>query len=321
MNSGGSELIKVLKAELLKLDYKTDKQYSQVLEEVSYILEETILEEIKWQNIKALEHPHPRSRIYRSEPESWTIKDSHAQSIYKLIKEKAAHSKKTVACIFDLDGTLFDVGYRTLGILNEWAESFQAKKFDKKLVNRVKNVDYHHLGYSLIHAFENAGFDLRNQYSLDMINNIESFWKRRFFDGETLLNYDGVIKGGPDFIQRLRKELNIEIFYLTGRYEHRMREGTEKQLLENRILFNKKNLILKDNPSQEDHIYKAFQVKKISESYDVLANFENEYANLNFMAQHIPEALHVIVDSHHSGRYVDKMKESVYRITDFQSYV
>ena len=315
-----SELIKALKSELLKLDYKTHKKFTQILEDASSVMEETILEELKWQNLKALEHPHPRSRIYRSEPQTWSIKNTTAQNIFKLIKEKTSPEKTKTACIFDLDGTLFDVGYRTLGIITEWAESFQARKFDKNLIRRIKNVNYHHLGYSLIHAFENAGFDLRNQYVLDMIDNIESFWKRRFFDGKALLSYDGVIRGGPEFLQKLKHELNVEIFYLTGRYEHSMREGTEKQLTKEKILFNKKNLILKDNPSQEDHIYKAYQVKKISETYRVIANFENEYANLNFMAQYIPKALHVIVDSHHSGRYVDKMEDQVHRIMDFECY-
>jgi hypothetical protein len=72
-------------------------------------------------------HPHPRSRTYRSEPADWWIEDTDASALRGFIAQRMNHiesgeSKTTrqPAIVFDLDGTLFDVGHRTLGIVKQW---------------------------------------------------------------------------------------------------------------------------------------------------------------------------------------------------------
>ena len=43
---------------------------------------------------------------------------------------------KRPICVFDLDGTLFDVGFRTIGIIKEWLQSDASSHFDQRLIQK-----------------------------------------------------------------------------------------------------------------------------------------------------------------------------------------
>lgn len=263
-----------------------------------------------------LPHPHPRSRIYRSEPRAWDIRDCNSQEILDLILQKVKLAKKHPACIFDLDGTLFDVGYRTIGILKEWLHSEASEKFDQRLLQKIAKINYSHIGYSLSHMFENSGFDLRNQEIMGLFSSVERMWKRKFFDGVSLVKYDKIMLNSDSFVEFLLKN-NIRVFYLTGRYQNSMYKGTVEQLKKHNFPLEKSNLILKEDPFADDQIFKAEQVKKITNKYSVVGNFENEYLNIAYMALEVKDAINVIVDSQHSGRPVPALELPIYRISHF----
>ena len=270
----------------------------------------------KEQVLGGLPHPHPRSRVYRSEPNSWMIEDMPSEKLSALILEKAQKEQRP-ACVFDLDGTLFDVGYRTLGIIQEWLQSDFSRQFNETLLKKIENISYLHIGYSLSHVFENAGFDLRNQEVVRVFGALEKAWKKKFFDGKTLLKYDTLIENSNDFIKKLHS-MGVEIFYLTGRNSHLMREGTLKQLQKYDFpIKEEKNILLKTNPFLEDALFKAQAIKIISKEYNIVGNFENEYLNLASMSLEVPEAIHVIVDSQHSGRPTPHLPLPVCRISHF----
>ncbi|MES2614365.1 MAG: hypothetical protein V4591_03010, partial [Bdellovibrionota bacterium] len=147
-----------LQNELNIIKNETDPTHHAVLDKAFNSIKHTLENFLNEQVIAGLPHPHPRSRIYRSEPKLWDIRDSSSNEVFELIVEKAKNSKKPRACVFDLDGTLFDVGYRTLGIIQEWLSSETAKQFNKNLIQKTTKINYQHIGYSLSHAFENAGF-------------------------------------------------------------------------------------------------------------------------------------------------------------------
>ena len=117
--------------------------------------------------------PHPRSRTYRAEPTDWAIEDTQAKSVLALVQENIARAKKAQtqpAVVFDLDGTLFDVSHRTLGILREWTTSqADTRRYPRALLRRVESIALCHMGYSLSHAFENAGLDLRDNATGDAL--------------------------------------------------------------------------------------------------------------------------------------------------------
>ncbi len=311
-----NELWHLLQMQMDTIKKESDSSHHPVLEKALGVLKETIENYLSEQVTAGLPHPHPRSRIYRSEPKTWEIYDSSSHEIMDLITKKAKSAQKKPACVFDLDGTLFDVGYRTLGLLNEWLASDAAKHFDKRLLQKIAKLNYSHIGYSLSHAFENSGFDLRNQETMSLFSSVERYWKKKFFDGASLVKYDKVMENADLFVQKL-SENNIEIFYLTGRYFHSMAKGTEQQLLNFNFPFDKNKLILKHNPHADDQIFKAEQVRKIAQEYEIVGNFENEYLNIAFMSLEARDAINVIVDSHHSGRQTPALDLPIYRVSRF----
>ncbi|APJ02606.1 HAD family acid phosphatase [Silvanigrella aquatica] len=311
-----NELWHVIQNQIDTIKKETDASHHPILERACDSIKHAVDKFFAEQVAMGLPHPHPRSRIYRSEPKFWNIRDTNSLEILNLILKKSKKVKKPAACIFDLDGTLFDVGYRTIGILKEWLNSEAAANFEQSLVQKVAKINYSHVGYSLSHMFENSGFDLRNQQIAALFSSIERVWKRKFFDGESLVNYDQIINNSNIFVNEIYKN-NIEIFYLTGRYEHSMYNGTLEQLNKFNFPLKEKNLILKANPFADDQLFKAEQVRIISEKYEVVANFENEYLNLAYMALEIKNALNIIVDSQHSGRPTPELDMIIYRIPHF----
>lgn len=260
--------------------------------------------------------PHPRSRVYRSEPAGWNIVDTKAADILTAIRRRAQGGEAGCTVVFDLDGTLFDVSHRTLGILREWLSSPDAKKHPRALVRRVECIAYCHMGYSLAHAFENAGLDLRNQDVADMLHAAEKHWRRRFFDGKTLVDFDVPVSGAPEFVAAVRAA-GLHICYLTGRDHRGMHAGTVRQLEKNGFPVEGCTLLLKQNHEEEDHVFKQAAFAAVAERSTVVGNFENEYINIGQMAPRAPEAIHVVVDTQHSGRPVADLAVTVFRLQDF----
>lgn len=304
-----------LQSELDVIKKETDAGHHLVLDKAFNSIKIALENFLNEQVIAGLPHPHPRSRIYRSEPKLWDIRDLSSQDLFELIISKAKKFKKP-ACVFDLDGTLFDVGYRTLGIIQEWLASDIAKQFNENILKKVTKITYSHIGYSLSHAFENAGFDLRNQDIANIFSAIEKSWKKKFFDGRSLLKYDALIPNSVDFIQKIHNN-NITIFYLTGRHFNLMNKGTIEQLNKYSFPLKNSNLIMKKSSIIDDQIFKSEEIKNIAHDYDIIGNFENEYLNIAYMSLEAPQAIHVIVDSQHSGRPTPELQTPIYRITRF----
>jgi len=264
-----------------------------------------------------LTHPHPRSRIYRSFPQQWTILDVSSHSVLDLILQKARTAQKPPACVFDLDGTLFDVGYRTLGILQEWLNAKKATHINPEFLTKLAAINYNHIGYSLTHLFENAGFNLSDAEIAESFSSIEKDWKKKFFDGNWVVKYDTVMENSNYFLHEIYKR-NIHIVYLTGRYASSMTEGTHAQLAQHNFPLKNCDIVLKENLALEDFVFKSEQIKKIAQKYDVIGNFENEYSNLGHMAKEAPHAVHAIVDSQHSGKMAPDLNMTVYRICQYE---
>ncbi|MEY4064807.1 MAG: hypothetical protein RIR26_1015 [Pseudomonadota bacterium] len=266
-------------------------------------------------------HPHPRSRTYRSEPAAWWIEDTDASALKAFIAEQtnravSSAGSKVPAIVFDLDGTLFDVGHRTLGILKQWLNLPESKHHPKSLIKRIERIDFNHIGYSLSHAFENAGMDMRNPDVMEVLVTLERFWRKRFFDGESLIEFDAVYSGASEFVW-FCKRLGLKIVYLTGRSHKVMANGTRQQLKKFGFPLEDVELILKVNTVTDDAVFKEEAFRAICESHHVVGNFENEYVNIRGMVGCAPNAVHVVVDSQHSGRPVSPLSEKVYRIQSF----
>jgi HAD superfamily, subfamily IIIB (Acid phosphatase) len=262
--------------------------------------------------------PHPRSRVYRAEPLLWKIEDVQAEVVIaRILKLQSSHKKSSpCAVVFDLDGTLFDVSHRTLGIMREWLQSQEGKNCVPWIARKLQHMDLCHMGYSVSHAFENLGLDLRNQEVCKVLEQTEKHWRRHFFDGKSLVKFDLPMAGACAFVQKIA-DAGIQVCYLTGRDKAGMTSGTLKQLELNAFPTVKARLLLKESSSQDDHEFKEHAFAKISQEFEIIGNFENEYINLSGMVKGSPQAVHVIVDSQHSGRPVTPLAQKVMRIRDF----
>jgi HAD superfamily, subfamily IIIB (Acid phosphatase) len=266
-------------------------------------------------------HPHPRSRSYRAEPHDWHVEDQTPSEILSKInalqlKNIETKSPLRSAVIFDLDGTLFDVSYRTLGILRRWLLSPEGTSTDNKLRTRIGKISRDHIGYSLAHAFENAGLDLRDHSTCGAFLHAEKYWRQKFFDGKSLLEFDLPTEGSLEFVKKVEL-MGCKIIYLTGRDEKVMRQGTIEQLSKNKFPLNDCEFILKKVSNQDDHEFKKEAFQTLTTKFNVIGNFENEYLNIREMSLIQPQCIHTILDSQHSGRPVETLQHKVYRLKDF----
>lgn len=255
--------------------------------------------------------------IPKFQPQGWNIQDVNARVILEKVLDLKRTAKKEPAIVFDMDGTLFDVGHRTLGILREFLDSPQSKKFEPTLIVKLREIDYEHLGYSLSHAFENKGLNLISKEVAEVFTAAEVWWQKRFFDGKALVQYDEPVPGAQEFVVRCQ-QAGLKVVYLTGRARYtRMFDGTREQLTKFKFPTEGIELVMKGKPSLEDQAFKKEAYIDLCSRYSVVGNFENEYVNLFEMVCHDPGCAHVIVDSQHSARPVKLLPHPVYRIQNF----
>ena len=95
----------ILQSEFDIIKNETDTSHHLVLEKAFNSIKLTLENFLNEQVITGLPHPHPRSRIYRSEPKLWDIRDLSSNELLELIILKAKNTKNP-ACVFDLDDTL-----------------------------------------------------------------------------------------------------------------------------------------------------------------------------------------------------------------------
>lgn len=250
------------------------------------------------------------------EPEGWNLIDTTGSKLLpKLLDESRRKAKPAV--VFDLDGTLVDVSYRTLGILKEWLSIHGHTALRPGLAQQLAHINLTHVGYSLANAFENSGLDLRDEQVASAFEAAEKYWRKRFFDGRALVDFDRALPGAAAFVNRL-KESGLTIFYLTGRSAKSMQFGTKEQLRRLGLPLSDNGLFMKPNAAVEDHLFKQETFGKLAADFDIVANFENEYINITSMMDILPDpSFHVVVDTQHSGRPVQSNPRPVYRIQNF----
>ena len=129
--------------------------------------------------------------------------------------------------IFDLDHTLVDTNYRIAAILRDLGRELdlpQLLDLQHHQIESLKERDFAAL----------KGLDSKFVESLigdhkDGTFQTSLFGKRFCFDA-SYLPHDGLIPGGPEFVERLALALDADIVYLTGRPRAQFQEGTMTQL-------------------------------------------------------------------------------------------
>ncbi len=157
---------------------------------------------------------------------TWSAKEQRDQAerledVIRAVKERTARRISTLA-IFDLDGTLFDNRTRTIFILRELSE-----QFDAKVPGLAKAFDCFHelsiIDYSLDSTLGKLGVKEPGEVSF-----IKQEWAKRFFSDE-YQKFDMPLLGAKSYVSRVHAA-GATVIYLTGRDVGRMLVGTTECL-------------------------------------------------------------------------------------------
>ncbi len=233
-------------------------------------------------------------------PQLWLYSDSFMDNdslvtVSDFVKSHAPSSR--VAVIFDLDSTLFCVSPRTEAILRRLgSEEFFKSQFEtaaETLRNiRVLPTDW---GIkALMQRHEPSG-------PIELFHAIRDFWKKHFFSSD-YLDQDEIYPLANEYVRHLL-DLGAEIFYLTGRPEKAMRDGTLKALEKwNFPLKSQSHLLMKPLEQESDEHYKTVVLKEMAPRFEHIWFFENEPLIIDEVRAAVPQVRIVYVDTVHSGK-------------------
>ncbi len=182
-------------------------------------------------------------------------------------------------CVFDIDSTLMNTAQRNWRILQEAAAIFPAlKPFVAKLSERD-------MGYTMTDDLRRVGCD-----DEDLLKTLREFWRTRFFTNEYVV-LDRPYPGAVAYVRRLH-EAGATIYYLSGRDEPGMGQGTRKSLVDQGFPLGDRTVVhLKPSFEMPDFDFKKEAFDDIERlGGTVVAIFENEPANANAFKERFSEA-------------------------------
>ena len=213
---------------------------------------------------------------------------SNLNEILKLSQVNAAQNKRTLA-VFDLDSTLFNVSTRTQKILEQFAELHQ--------LDELKKIEILHTDWGIKEAVLRQGYNLEEH--ADLLNELRDFWHQRFFSNE-YLQYDVPYAGAIEFVLEMAAT-GAQIFYLTGRDQVRMGQGSKDVLLKWGFPCEGEQLILKPVKTMNDELFKRDWFLRFDRKlFDKIYFFENEPVIINAVLEHVPDVEVIFLDTTHA---------------------
>lgn len=242
--------------------------------------------------------------------------DLHDHHVFDEIFRRIRETGNSAQVILDLDSTLYEVGPRTLQIIQEWSASPEANAFSF-VKEKLKDIQLQHVGYSLKDTFSTLGINLSAGEAHAAFQLLKPFWSKRFFSDD-YLRYDQPYPGAAEFVQELDR-MQAKIVYLTGRDEMGMGRGTREILKRDGFPVDPKRVdyFLKQRTDTDDHVHKLNAGHAIQKQGKVIASFENEPKNLVALHGILPDAMHVFVDTFASDHPAEP-RQGLYRIKGFQ---
>ncbi|MBI3542032.1 MAG: HAD family hydrolase [Deltaproteobacteria bacterium] len=141
----------------------------------------------------------------------------------KKLDELVKNVKKPIA-IFDLDGTLFDVTYRTMEILKRFIAQPEIRARFPEQVLMASKLRYQDYVYSLDASLTGIGIDRYSEHAAHFLHAAETYWYKHFFT-DPLMAADVPYPGALACVRHLR-ENGAQIVYLSGRDIPNMSQGT-----------------------------------------------------------------------------------------------
>jgi len=202
-----------------------------------------------------------------------------------------------IAVIFDLDSTLFCVSPRSQAILRELGENAEfAREFDK-VAAVLRDIEVRSTDWGIREPLLRTGVTV----SPEAAGRIRAYWRSRFF-ASGHLHHDLVYPEAPNFVRGVQA-LGAEIFYLTGRPEASMREGTLRALSHHGFpLVSDGHLLMKVSDSEADEHFKVVVLREMIERFSHIWFFENEPVIIHDVRRELPSVNVIFVNSVHSGK-------------------
>lgn len=213
----------------------------------------------------------------------------------EILNDYQKHGK--CIAVFDLDSTLFCVSPRSQAILRDLAAETSFEERFPAASHLLSSVEVLPTEYGIKTAMLRSGI----APAPGLVEAVITYWREKFFSN-THMNHDVTYPGAVEFVQRLH-QAGVEVYYLTGRNEIKMREGTMRNLKN----WNFPNLpleraIMKPNEADADHVFKEMKLKELAHLAPAVWFFENEPVIVHHVRRELPDVHIVFVDSAHSGK-------------------
>ncbi|HRK02868.1 MAG TPA: HAD family hydrolase [Oligoflexia bacterium] len=223
---------------------------------------------------------------------------------------------KAPVAIFDLDGTVFDVTYRTMEIVKRFAATPRWREQYADFIPALEKLRYQDFGYNIETTLNNVGIGKYSERAAHFVHEVETYWFRHFFTDELVLA-DVAYQGARECVVHLKK-LGVHIVYLSGRDIPNMSRGTIESL--EKFGFPIKGhgvtLCLKPAYGQDDLLFKKQSIETIGREGTVIATFDNEPANVDMFIKAFPDAVHFHFLSHYA-RHMELAGPHFYAISSF----
>ena len=247
---------------------------------------------------------------------AWTQDDqqrqnSYLQRILDRIQAKTSRQASSLA-IFDLDGTLFDNRPRTVYILRQIADQFEA---ELPQLTRAMDSDACQ-GLDAIQYGPMATLDCLGVTDAAERALIAEQWAKRFFTDE-YQHFDIPLPGAKSFVTQVY-EAGATVIYLTGR-DVNMLVGLTETLrmcgfpvgVVGTMTMTKKEF------NEDDGTFKENVAAYLDRLGEIVAIFENEPANSNLLQKIFPGAVSMFLLTQHRPD-APALDEGIIKIRDFR---
>lgn len=204
------------------------------------------------------------------------------------LKTRPADSPRPIA-VYDMDSTLFCTGPRNLAIARAFSE------YRHELRPFVDRLESHRMGWNVMTDLQELGFADKA-----ILTELRHFWRATFFT-DHFVKMDSIYPGTVELVAAFRKA-GCLTYYLTGRDDPGMRQGTLHALQAAGFPMPSEDVVLRLKPTweEDDLAFKTRLFEELRHLGEVVLVFENEPANANRFFQAFPAATVVLHDTIHA---------------------
>jgi hypothetical protein len=207
------------------------------------------------------------------------------------------HEKKLA--VFDLDSTLFGVSSRSQAILRDLVQEPEFRDRFPQAIEALSKIELSDRDWGIKKPLERLGLG----EVPGLFRAAKDYWNQHFFSNHYLV-HDRPYPGAIEFVTGLASK-GVDIYYLTGRDEPNMREGTIEILKKWGFPTegHEERLHMKPHKGHSmDEEYKSLRFKEILDGNEETWFFENEPVILHRVREDHPNVNIIYIDTVHSGR-------------------